>query len=618
MLLHDAPWVLPGIGRGRRAVTATDTVTAADQGLTIDATSGTFTENLTASATLGAGFHVAIYNSGSGVITIDPAGAETIRTPAGTATTLALTQGQGVVLSCTGAAWEVIASVGLAAASSTALTVQDSVFTIIGNVDATKTLVTQVDTQGAGFTLTLDVGAQTGSRTILVPVLVGTDTLMSLGTAQSISGVKTFTANIIQTGATTFSTGTGAISLNGAATFASDLFYSTVGTLIAATTSDGTDTSLLRLCGGGAAATTRGAAIDVAGNEHTSLAGQLRLFAGDTGVIRMTGGTGVFVTNGKPFVVTNSTSATPAFDADFTNAFGTGCLTQVGSNNTSYSYVALHNAGSSVGAYYIGANTRSVGGTDANTIVQNGDALMAMAAFGADGAAFREAGRMQFIVDGAPGASDMPGRWELLVTPDGSTTPAKAITVSSTRFANFTSQVTTGLSWTPANSSLTSVTVALAAGGLAANEHGVIAAEGNGTSGTNSFGVLSLRGKRSVPGDYATANSTGDTLGQIGFEGVSTTTGVLRWGAYIKSVVSSVQSTSISSRLDFVVVDSSGADVTGLSIATTGVVTVSGITVASAQALTLGNTAVAATPVATHTVTIKDAAGTTYRLLCVV
>jgi len=408
----------------------------------------------------------------------------------------------------------------------------------------------------------------------------------------------------------------GAVSLNGAATFASDLFYSTVGTLIAATTSDGTDTSLLRLCGGGAAATTRGAAIDVAGNEHASLAGQLRLFAGDTGVIQMTGGTGVFVTNGKPFVVTGSASL--ALDADFTNAFGPGCLAQVGSNNSSYSYVALHNAGSAVGAYYIGAATRSVGGTDANTIVQNGDTLMAMAAFGADGAAFREAGRMQFVVDGTPGASDMPGRWELLVTPDGSTTPAKAITVSSTRFANFTSQVTAGLSWTPANSSLTSVTVALAAGGLAADEHGVIAAEGNGTSGTNRFGVLSLRGKRSVPGDYATANSTGDTLGQIGFEGVSTTTGVLRWGAYIKSVVSSVQSTSISSRLDFVVVDSSGADVTGLSIATTGVVTVSGITVASAQALTLGNTAVAATPVATHTVTIKDAAGTTYRLLCVV
>ena len=50
-----------------------------------------------------------------------------------------------------------------------------------------------------------------------------------------------------------------------------------------------------------------------------------------------------------------------------------------------------------------------------------------------------------------------------------------------------------------------------------------------------------------------------------------------------------------------------------------GLITASGgITVASAQALTLGNTAVAATPTATHTMTIKDAAGTTYRVLCVV
>jgi len=51
----------------------------------------------------------------------------------------------------------------------------------------------------------------------------------------------------------------------------------------------------------------------------------------------------------------------------------------------------------------------------------------------------------------------------------------------------------------------------------------------------------------------------------------------------------------------------------------TGAVTLNGDTVIAANSLlTLGNTAVAATPVATHTVTIKDAAGTTYRLLCVV
>jgi hypothetical protein len=95
---------------GYAAKTGTYTVVASDRGFVIDCTSGTFTVNLTAAATLGAAFSCTIYNSGSGIITVDPNASETLRTIAGTATTLGLSQGQGIIIVCDGANWDVFAA----------------------------------------------------------------------------------------------------------------------------------------------------------------------------------------------------------------------------------------------------------------------------------------------------------------------------------------------------------------------------------------------------------------------------------------------------------------------------------------------------------------------------
>lgn len=100
-------------GFDRRAVTATTTVTSTDRGYTIDCTSGTYDVALDAAATLGAGFPFVVYNSGSGTITVNPNASETLRTPSGTVTTIALTQGQGLFVLCDGANFEVVGAVGL-------------------------------------------------------------------------------------------------------------------------------------------------------------------------------------------------------------------------------------------------------------------------------------------------------------------------------------------------------------------------------------------------------------------------------------------------------------------------------------------------------------------------
>lgn len=86
-------------------------------------------------------------------------------------------------------------------------TIVDSAFFVIGNADATKRVAFQADTQGAGFTLTYDVGAQTASRVLSAPVLTADATLAALSEVQTFSGAKTFSA-VLTISNTTASTST--------------------------------------------------------------------------------------------------------------------------------------------------------------------------------------------------------------------------------------------------------------------------------------------------------------------------------------------------------------------------------------------------------------------------
>lgn len=92
----------------------------------------------------------------------------------------------------------------------------DSVFKIIGDVDSTKSLNFQVDTQATASQLTLDVGAQTTSRVLSAPVLTGAATLAVLSETQTFSGAKTFSAiTTISNATTSSSTTTGALVVAG-------------------------------------------------------------------------------------------------------------------------------------------------------------------------------------------------------------------------------------------------------------------------------------------------------------------------------------------------------------------------------------------------------------------
>lgn len=99
------------------------TISTSDRHFILNCTSGTFTVSLTAAATLGAGFNVTIWNTGTGVITIDPNGTETVDGVDPT-TKFKIGQGTGVQLLCTGTSWLTGATRNSGAASIGVLGVQ--------------------------------------------------------------------------------------------------------------------------------------------------------------------------------------------------------------------------------------------------------------------------------------------------------------------------------------------------------------------------------------------------------------------------------------------------------------------------------------------------------------
>lgn len=103
----------PTVARSTR--TSNTILGVADQGKLIDITSGTFTQTFTAAATLGSGWFCYVRNSGTGDVTLDPNGSETIDG----ITTFVMYPGEARLIQCDGSN---LYSVVMAAFSRTFLT----------------------------------------------------------------------------------------------------------------------------------------------------------------------------------------------------------------------------------------------------------------------------------------------------------------------------------------------------------------------------------------------------------------------------------------------------------------------------------------------------------------
>lgn len=90
-----------GLFAGTLTKSANYTVVASDARYLLECTTS-LTLSLTAAATLGNGFTFAVWNSGTGIVIIDPAGSETINGGA----TLSLPAGQWALVTCNGTTWK--------------------------------------------------------------------------------------------------------------------------------------------------------------------------------------------------------------------------------------------------------------------------------------------------------------------------------------------------------------------------------------------------------------------------------------------------------------------------------------------------------------------------------
>lgn len=115
--------------------------------------------------------------------------------------------------------------------------------------------------------------------------------------------------------------------------------------------------------------------------------------------------------------------ANVSLDPVITASLGQAPLAVAANNNTVDSMANIAYGANSNGGSVRFLKTRATN-TAATTIVQNADGIISIRGSGADGTAYRQAGALTLTVDGTPGASDMPGRWTIATTPDGSASPS--------------------------------------------------------------------------------------------------------------------------------------------------------------------------------------------------
>ena len=93
------------------------------------------------------------------------------------------------------------------------------------------------------------------------------------------------------------------------------------------------------------------------------------------------------------------------------------------------------NVGASYGSLLIGGRTRGTVATP--TAVADGDMLTSIVAIGYDDLDYAMAARIDFLVDGTPGAGDMPGRIVFGTSPDGAEVPVEALRISNDQKSSF-------------------------------------------------------------------------------------------------------------------------------------------------------------------------------------
>lgn len=127
---------------------------------------------------------------------------------------------------------------------------------------------------------------------------------------------------------------------------------------------------------------------------------------------------------------------------------------QFEANSDTLSIFESHTHSATVGAAATFYGARSRGTTASPTIVSSGDWVRIDGAVAYDGTDYEQVGYTAWLVGGTPGSNDMPGKWVLAVTPDGSFSPVEAINVANTGIATFAQTIAGSITGNAATASL--------------------------------------------------------------------------------------------------------------------------------------------------------------------
>jgi hypothetical protein len=244
----------------------------------------------------------------------------------------------------------------------------------------------------------------------------GTVTAVSIASANGFAGSSSGGATPQLTVSTTI---TGILQGNGTAISAA----STTGTgnvVLATSPTLSTNVTVPVVIGGTAA----GSSLSLQSTSGVGSGDFVRFIMGNNGASEVARFT---TTNGSQLLMGTTTSTT--------------IMNEVGVGSTLIPNIQVQSGGTvGIGVYRWAANNvgprsafvKSRGSVGSNVIVQNGDMIGTFVFDADDGSAFPTAAYFGAYVDGAPGASDMPGRLVFGTTPDGSVTPAEWLRITST------------------------------------------------------------------------------------------------------------------------------------------------------------------------------------------
>lgn len=142
------------------------------------------------------------------------------------------------------------------------------------------------------------------------------------------------------------------------------------------------------------------------------------------------------------------------------NFFNTTAASDLQVENGNGIASVIRNANDIYAPAFVLAKSRS----SSNTIIQSGDTVGMVSFQGNDGSEFVETARIESVVDGTPGANDMPGRLVFSTTRDGQASPTQAFIIDKDQALLFTTSTSfygsNGWYGTSINSQVGSISIA--------------------------------------------------------------------------------------------------------------------------------------------------------------